>query len=258
MQEQGDYRPSGGCAARRARPPRVPFHRVRVMPKEYLGGFRGQSPPPANKAAPTGCRPILTPLADPAARPEPNGSFLVGQDSDCESAAGDATMDPLAQNPRQPTGRVRSRVRLEDWILSSGRIGLPAGMRDQGSRPRAGAHSPITSRSAWNCGPRRLTTTRASWTRLVYTRRAASALSARLARTCHSTPRWACACRHTPRSFTRLLVGRQPPSGGYLHPRSWFEKAYARANRPYRPLRPCHLKLETDLLWLATSRESVK
>ena len=45
MPEQGDYRPSGQCASRRAPPPRAPFHRGHVMPKENLGGGGGQSPP---------------------------------------------------------------------------------------------------------------------------------------------------------------------------------------------------------------------
>lgn len=177
---------------------------------------------------------------------------------DCESAAGDAMMDPLAQKPRQPTGRVRSRLRLGDLIFSSGPIGLLARMREQGSRPRADAHSPTATRCAWNRGPRRLTATRASWKPLAHTRHGASSLGTCLAWTCHCTPCWTCACRHMLRFFTRLLVGRHPPSGGYLNPSSWFEKAFVRRIRLYRLLGPCHLKLETDLLWLATSWEGVK
>lgn len=165
---------------------------------------------------------------------------------------------------RTSSGRARERTLTQspisfDWLSPSGRIGLIAGTREQGSQHREDAHLPIDTRPPWNRHRCLLTTTtRAASKQLAYTQPGVSAVSACLARTCHCTPRRSCVPRHKSRFLTPLLDDHHPPSGSYLNLERSFDKTLSRITRQYRPLRACRLNLATDPLGLATSRERSK
>lgn len=167
---------------------------------------------------------------------------------------------------RTPSGRARERMPKQspmsfDWISRLGRIGLLARTREEGSRPRADAHSPIATRSTWNRRPCRPTTTPTAWKPHAHAQPSASApspLSSFLARISYCTPRRSCAHRHKSRFVTPLSVDHHPQSSSYINPKRPFDKAFSRVTRQHRPLLACPLKPETDLHRLATSREGLK